>query len=512
MRTPTQTISLGAISSLLPKVVTVIAGVITVPLLLRAVGDDVYGLYIALTALVGFVSLTDFGLTTAVRNKISYLHARKAFQEINRLVSGALFFFSIIILPIFLLSLSLLLADAAPLQFLLSIRPQLLDIAVILFILILLMTLFNISISNIVRSLYYGLQKIHVYNLFQAVYNVLFVTAFIFFLLSKPDIISIALFHLAGTLIRFIILLGLAKYRFSWFRITLQPNSVRSIFPLIKSSLLFFWLALAASLIVRTDTIIVSHYLGTVSVAVFAITHKLFQLPSEMVSLAEVSSPTIAYHYEKKDLSTLTTVYRQVLRLNLILRLTVAGFLLLYAKPLIAAWVGPELFAGQGVIIAFFLMYMMYAWIGPHMSFINAMSIHKSLALPFLVNVVLNLIVSIILVQYIGLLGIVIGTLAGGVVTTSIIGPLVLKRHLKIKPLKELTRVIVTSLVPFAVLVVIYLSTQNLSALLSVKLLLAATTFAIFAFSMFRFTLVNEERRYLVNLMSKLVVKPHHLN
>jgi O-antigen/teichoic acid export membrane protein len=87
-------------------------------------------------------------------------------------------------------------------------------------------------------------------------------------------------------------------------------------------------------------------------------------------------------------------------------------------KDLIGVWIGPDHFAGYAVLTVLGAMFLVCVQQNAILTFSRATE-NEVYAVPFLVAGVLNLVLSWVLVQYLGLLGAPLATLLAQMVTTS---------------------------------------------------------------------------------------------
>lgn len=445
-------IGMGTLSNSVMTVVSIASAILTVPLFIRAVGNDLYGLFVVVASVVGFVKLGDFGVTTAVTNKISYLLAEKKRDDISALFSGGLLFLIGVIGTVWLILGILFLTDVVSMQVLFGVEQSLASTARSLFFILLFFASLNTLFGSMLTSLFRGLNEIPRHDAVQTVYTILYTVSFVLFLLAKPSVFSIALFQGIAMTVRLFIFGIAAKIFFRWLRVTFRFAHIKRVTALLTHSVTFFFLSFCNSLINKTDLLVLSHVVGVGMAPVYSIADRIFRLPTSMVQVAPAAMPSIAALYKKKKMDQLATLYRQVLRMHVILKGTPLLFMFIYGKEIIDLWVGDFFVHSDSLLALFFISFMIFAWAGPHFIFINAMFKHRSEVLPMIFNVIINLGVSIFLASRIGVMGIVVGTIAGNICTTAIYLPIFLRRHLAIKPFTELFKIVVSFILPLGLL------------------------------------------------------------
>lgn len=82
-------LALTAVTAAVAKVVSMLAPLVTIPLTLRYLGDERYGLWMAVTSLVGVLVFADFGLGNGVMSAVSRATGKEDTNEIRRIIASA---------------------------------------------------------------------------------------------------------------------------------------------------------------------------------------------------------------------------------------------------------------------------------------------------------------------------------------------------------------------------------------------------------------------------------------
>jgi O-antigen/teichoic acid export membrane protein len=153
----------------------------------------------------------------------------------------------------------------------------------------------------------------------------------------------------------------------------------------------------------------------------------------------------------RQEFDKLKKIFLSSTKVLLALGLTLAVFLLLFNRHIVRFWVGEDNFAGQGVTMVFALA--VFQMIVSHhcSSFLSSFLKLKSLALVRWTEGVVNLSLSIYLAQEIGMIGVALGTLVAGALTSAWYFPLKTCRLLSVT-LADLSREVVFPLFRFSLL------------------------------------------------------------
>ena len=84
------------------------------------------------------------------------------------------------------------------------------------------------------------------------------------------------------------------------------------------------------------------------------------------------------------------------------------------------------------------------------MVFINAMSLHKLVQIPLLLEATINITISVLLVKYtpLGIIGVALGTLIGQALISMYYIPRIVARQLRIKPFSEIAKIVMPLFIP----------------------------------------------------------------
>ncbi len=498
MKEYVRTISSGSVAIGLSTVLALVSSIITVPLFLRAVGTDLYGLFIVISAVIGFVSIGDLGVLNAVANKISYLLAEKRYKDISELFSGTLLFLLLVAVVFWVLVGLVFVSGVVSVGDLFGVDNQMEIVAEPVFYLLLFFGGVQLFFGGALVALFRGLNALARFHIVQSWYIICYSVTFVFFLLLRPSLISIVLFQGIASTVRILCLFVYAQRRFAWLILYPRLRFVYKIRPLVRHSVMFFVLMFGNSLIGKTDGLVISHVVGVGAVTPFSLSDRLFKLPSSAVRVAEAAESSVAALYQKNDLPGMAVLYTHVLRMNILGKMVPLFFLFVYSRELITLWVGAEFFYGHLFTGLFFFSYMMYAWVGPHFVFINAMFKHQSEIVPMVANVCINLVVSIILARHLGVVGVIIGTIAGNLFTNVLYLPFFLRRFISVRPFRELFHILIRFVLPAAVLTLMHIFIVSWLQVDVWGVLCSLLSGVVYLYMVYFFVLQKQEKQYIL--------------
>lgn len=168
---------------------------------------------------------------------------------------------------------------------------------------------------------------------------------------------------------------------------------------MLKPSLHYFIITVSALIVLSSDNIIISSFIGIGSVAFYAIGYKLVDVSQKIFfKIVDVMIPDIARLDKERNYNAILKLHNKMLFLSIFLGLVGYGILFFYGIDFLQWWVGKKYVLDENIFRIFIAFGMVHA--GVH------------------VSAILNVVLSIILLRYYGLLGVAMGTLLAHLLTS----------------------------------------------------------------------------------------------
>ncbi|MCM8816241.1 MAG: MATE family efflux transporter [Candidatus Omnitrophica bacterium] len=426
---------LGVFSGGLTNVVATIIGIFSAPIGLHYFGIEKYGALAVISTILTYLSTSQIGIPTAVN-----VLASKAIDKLEQLR---------VIIKAFILSLGIVLIVLAGFFIYTrtsgwlniigkvpsSIYQEVARATFVSAILFLLNLPLSIFVSGFIAS-----QKVYI----ERFYNMMAssVIPFIGLLLTvwlKGNLVFYAwvkgIMAVSVSLISIVHLLFFTKENRQYirpFERLLQPSTDDefSIHSIIISSLRFFIVGLAATVVWHTDNLIISHFFGVKDVTPYAITFKLITSTFFIFSvLTYPVLPMVAKAYSAGEFDWIRQTYD---RLILILPLF-GGFIwiasIAFAQDIINIWVGPDGYAGMLTVFAL----GGYGYACSVLSTPNVIATGLNFINVFIgwSEAIVNILLSIFFVKYLnmGIGGTALGTFLASFLTVSWMVPIYVRRR-----------------------------------------------------------------------------------
>jgi len=392
--------------------VTAASQLALVPVLIRHLGTETYGLYSLVFSAVSFFSLLEFGAGVGALRAVA-ADSRDDRPRRNAALSTML----VLSTGLALVALVLLLALAPVAPALLSIPDARRGDALALLVLLGLRSAVLPWPLGIFRGALIGRGEVGLANAIQAVSIALYAAAGLVLVPRGLGIVGVGVLSLAAFLAEH------AAYVFFAFRrlpgLSLSPRhfdrgELRAAASLGASQTL---VSLASLLLLRTDPLIVSWRMPLEAVAAYAVALRVAEQALMLVKqFVNALPPFIARLQGSDDESALGRLLVLAVRASLVPAVVVALPLAAFSTQLLTAWVGPSL-AQAGPALA--LLGLATALMAPQMvvsSLFTYTGRHALTGRISIVSAAINIVASVALVGPLGLTGVSLGTLIAVVV------------------------------------------------------------------------------------------------
>jgi len=372
-----------------------------IPLTIKYLKSDIYGVWLTLTSLLGWMSIFDIGIGNGLKNKLSECLAKEDIESAKKYVSTT--YAVIIILMSFFITLSILAYNKINWQFVFNSRfissNDLENTTLIVSVFF-----FLKFITDIVTVIAASYQMVSISSIL-LFFNNLGITCSVWLLttLAKPDLIKLAF---CISFIPFFISIAANIILFKSYFKNVIP-SLKSVDFTMSNSIVkigsqFFLLQIISLVIFQTDNILISQLFKPSEVTNFNVTFKYFSIVSIFFSIILAPYWTAfsdAFH--KEDYSWIKNTMNQ-LYVYWGFSIFILIIMFIFSKKIILAWVGVEnqieVTYGLSGTICFYIA--ITNWNAILATFLNGLG---KIKLQIIVSVfigIINIPLSILLVKY----------------------------------------------------------------------------------------------------------------
>jgi O-antigen/teichoic acid export membrane protein len=181
---------------------------------------------------------------------------------------------------------------------------------------------------------------------------------------------------------------------------------------LFNSGSSFFFIQMAALVVFSSDNIVVSHYLGAAEVTPYSVTWRLVGLAAVLQSLIFPALwPAYAEAYAKRDYGWIRRTFTLTMKGTVVLNLCCVAALVVFGRTLIRAWAGPAAVPTFTLLLAMGVWALISGFMSVESCLLAALNRTREQAFLSIVAAIVNIALSIALVRHIGSVGVIGGTI-----------------------------------------------------------------------------------------------------
>jgi O-antigen/teichoic acid export membrane protein len=213
-------------------------------------------------------------------------------------------------------------------------------------------------------------------------------------------------------LANFVTLLLVVAWQKPWLRprLSLVEGSVMK--NLLDSGSSFFLIQIAAAVVFSSDNLIVSHYLGASEVTPYSVTWRLVGLAAILQSLVFPALwPAYAEAHAKGDYNWIRRTFALTMKATMALNLSCVIGLMLLGRAVIRIWAGPAAVPSSSLLLAMGIWAVINGFMSVESCLLAALNRTRQQAVLSIIAAAVNLALSLVLVRHIGSLGVIGGTI-----------------------------------------------------------------------------------------------------
>jgi O-antigen/teichoic acid export membrane protein len=383
----------------------------SLPMAVRYLGAERFGVWATIASTVVFLNLLDLGVASTLTNHLARAYALDDRQYAARYASNA-----------FALTATIVVAGGTGFALVWSRVDW--------------MALFNVSArvppsevnatlavaaavmllglpATLVNRIFAGYQQVHLNNVLVAagaVANLLGLLAGIMLRVSMPVlfVMSVGCVTLCNA--------GALVVTLCWYRPWLRPRWSlidRSIlYELLSSGSGFFLIQIAGAVVFSSDNLVVGHYLGAAQVTPYNVTWRLVGFTAILQSLVFPALwPAYAEAFARQDFAWMRRAFGLALRATLFVNVGCAVLLIVFGKAAIGWWAGAAAVPSSSLLAAMALWAVINGFMTVESCLLAAVNRTREQGVLSVVAAAVNLALSIALVQRIGAVGVMAGTI-----------------------------------------------------------------------------------------------------
>lgn len=406
-RNRSRDIFLNAFSSYGRDILDTITFLVLIPFIIRTLGSDSFGLWSLIWAFLALFELADLGFGASVVKFVADARGRGDPERLQRIVC-TLFWVYMTLGGLVMLG---ILVSLLFFNQLFQIPPE--QAATARSVLVILGVRSSLYMPlGMFRGVLAGHQKMKVDNGFKILGNLLYFGGTLAILPMIPDLRLLAgLNAVTGVLPLLAMMLYVKR---SVPELSVHPRHFdRTLIGEVTSfSVYFSFIQIAGMIATRADAMIIKLFLPLQMVAVYSIGMRLAEKAGYFCShLTRVLSPVVAELHGASDQSNIRAVWYRGTKLTVAFSTPLLLGLALLADPLVRAWTGPEFETGARVCQWLTAAVTVSVFHGSSVNILSMGEHQRFAAVALLSGQMLNILLSLLLIQYFGIEGVAMATL-----------------------------------------------------------------------------------------------------
>jgi len=381
--------------------------------IVKQVGDEDYGIYLFITAIIGYFGMLDLGIGNSHIKFIAEYYAKKDEEKLNEVINTTFFIFLIVGI---VGAVILFIIGTFLLTYLESVLPALespdfhTKARTIIYILAA-NFIFSLSLTSL-RGVLAGLQRYDIIAVISVIMSLVNITVVFLVLSSGYGIIELVFYQTATGLFAFILvavyirrLLPFVSLKFSY----LQRKMLRT---LLRMSMSVFLLTVFVSVIYYTDRVVIALFVDIGLVTSYYIAWKLYLIPAQVPAIGLYAMIPAASELDaKQDFKALKSMFLRGTKYVIALCFALAVPVIFLSREILILWMGAEY--GQFYLIVIILIIALFFDFNNYVAsqILIGMNRIKKFVKYYGITALLNLGLSLFLVSRgYGLVGVALGT------------------------------------------------------------------------------------------------------
>lgn len=411
---------LNFIFDALPQFIISLLGFLRFKLILSNIGEDVLGVYQLFGQLVAYITFVDFGLTSAVCYSLYAPIANNDKEKINRILSGAKYVFNIITIIMFIVGISLTLG----IGFFIKETSLSLGFIQICFFLMVISNVITYFVAS--HTILFDAEQ-NKYQYIRYTQILLFIKAIleIVFIIIFKNILSILILGVFVSIIQNIIIVSISKRKHK--NLNFKCEKDLSFWQKTKELIPHKIGTLVAN---NIDVLIISKFIGLAQVVTY--TSYMYIINTLVTIFSKLSTASSA------GIGNLLVVdkgkaYDKFLEYNsfVFFLATIICVPLYFAiSPFVSLFYGESYVVGT-ITCLLFVFLVFYSIIRTIFNtFVTAAGLFKETIICVFLEIAINLTLSLVLIKYIGITGVILATAIAYILSEYVLKPSILNKHI----------------------------------------------------------------------------------
>ncbi len=421
-------------ASLISRIITTVVSFVILPITVRYLGNEGYGLMVTITSVVGWLQFTNLGIGLGLQNALTYETAGGNVRAQRELISTAVF--SLAAVGGFILVAGLIVFPHVNWTAVFPPTTQRFTSEIGWTVLVVFIGFVSNIVLGFVNPMYAARQELHVFTI---------------------QVILASVLSLAGTLVAVSLRLGLlgltvctigitTVIQWSFAIWTLYFRGVASLKPsasqvtsaaaaqIYRTGISFFILQICNIAFFQIDAFLIARFLTIDQVTPYSVAQKVFIQASGLFAIV-TGSLWAAYGNAKaqSDFAWIRQVHRRILRAFLLFFGLLTAGMIMFGHIALTLWVGRGAAPTTLLLAAVGLYFCVRDWTGVHATLLNGLNVVRPQVWNVVLTAVLTLGFDLVLIRRLGPLGLAVGGLLAFSLTSAWYFPYLARKELAVE-------------------------------------------------------------------------------
>ncbi|MEW8027509.1 MAG: polysaccharide biosynthesis C-terminal domain-containing protein [Candidatus Thiodiazotropha sp.] len=487
--------------------VNIIISFFLAPFIVHKLGNIYYGVWVIVMQFTGYLYLLDFGVRESIIRYVSKFKTQKNTNELNEVLSSGLLLYGGI--AIICLLISVIFSYSYPYIF----EIDNVDLPTISIVIIICgLTIAQTIAFNVFNGILMGLQRYDIFNIIGVVFAFVRLGLILYFLNLGYGIVALSLIQLVIGLANSLSIYFYSKHLLVENKIPFHYSKtpLKTKLPVLKKLYNYSVYVLINNLgqkaIFYTDALVIGAFSSVVSVTFYAIAGNLIEYLRRLIMMSNsVLNPVASELEASNNTKSINSLIINGSKLSLLLALPICIVFFLMGDMFIGIWMGEEYVERSSVVLYILAFSTLIAV--PHTtisSILYGINKHKIIANLRILEAISNLALSIVLIHYLGIAGVALGTAIPQAIFMVVVLPILTKREVDFDYKKYLLNVYLLpffACIPFAGSIY-YISVNHTTSSMIIFFMWILLLLPIYMISVFMFCFSQDERSLFTNYVN----------
>ncbi|KZZ58210.1 hypothetical protein A3762_08265 [Oleiphilus sp. HI0125] len=468
------------------------------PIFIRSLGNHDYGVWELVGSIVGYMSILDLGLSPAIARYVAKHNADRNLDALQKVYSSSFVLLGVIGL---VLGLSLITFGYFWPEYAAAEGDDNYKKYQILFLVIGLQLIY-IFPGIVLVSVLEGTQLYNVKNNIVVINSIVALPVLYFLINEKNALLLLAISGFLFQLVKYVYYFWYVESRLGYRLLSRHNVSVPTLKTLLTFSFKSFIQGTSHRVSQYADNFIIAAFVGTAHIVFYSLANALLRQVSMLVAnITSVFLPYFTDKFVKSDQQGLTDSYMSATKMTSGLIIFALCGISVLGDNFISLWVGPS-YAEQSYLVLQVLVIYSFAYLfNPFDNrLVTALNVHGKFAKIAILESALNVVLSLVLVQVLGLVGVALGTLLA-VIVGKTLKTMHCARVLDVGLVKFVFEPLLPNILPCLIsLLLLLVLDSSVNSFIQLFVVVVVTSVIWFFITLF-FALSATEKRYVIDLL-----------